>query len=82
MTGFFFICVTTFCKHDIAMSGEEVFQVMTCDFWLVSRTGLCGGVELFSVGGLGYVYFVMGSLKLNASIRSCLGKYKNVSCMF
>ena len=36
---------------------------------------------MFSVGGIRSVYFVIGSLYLSTSMRSCFGRYENTSYM-
>ena len=70
------------CKHGIAVLSEEAFHVMAYVSWLVSGIGSGGGDGLGIGGGLGCVYSFMGSLYLNASVRSCLGRYGNASCKF
>lgn len=67
-------------RHDIVVLSEEAFQVMMYDSWLVSIVGRCGGV--FSAEGVRCVYSIIGSLHFSAFMRSCLGRYENVFCMF
>ena len=38
----------------------------------------CGGIWVFSVGGVGDVSPIIGSLHPRASMRSALGRYGNV----
>ena len=74
--------VTRSCRHDIAVLSEEAFHVMMCDFWLVRDVGCCSGVCILSIGGVGYLYYVIGSFYLSASMRSWFTRNENVFCMF
>ena len=53
-----------------------------CNSLFVSKVGRCGSVWMLNIGGLGCVYYVIGLLYLSASIKSWVGLYENVSCMF
>ena len=70
------------CKQGIAVLREDTFQVMAYVSRLVRGIGPGGGVEWDIVAGVGNVYSWMGSLYLNASVRSWLGRYGNASCKF
>jgi hypothetical protein len=70
------------CKQGIAVLSEDAFQVMAYVSRLVRGIGTDGGVELRVGVGLGNVYSGMGSLYLNASVRSRFGRYGNASCKF
>ena len=70
------------CKQGIAVLSEDAFHVMAYVSRLVRGSWPGGGVELGIGAGLGNVYSWMGSLYLNASIRSWLGMYGNAACKF
>jgi hypothetical protein len=58
------------CKQGIAVLREDAFQVMAYVSWLVRGIGPGGGEEWDIGAGVGNVYSWMGSLYLNASVRS------------
>ena len=51
------------------VSSEEAFHVIMDDFWLVRGVGCCTCICIFSIMGVGCLYFVIASLHLSASIK-------------
>lgn len=56
------------------MLSDAAFHVMMYVSWLAGVVGLGGIVWLCTIGGVGCVYSVIGSVHLRVSVNNCWGR--------
>ena len=63
-------------RHGIDVLSDAAFHVS----WLVGVVGLGRGIWLCTIGGVGCMYSMIGSVHLSASMSNFWGKNGNVAC--
>ena len=66
-------------RHGIDVLSDAAFHVMMYVSWLVGVVGLGRGIWLCTIGGVGCMYSMIGSVHLSASMSNFWGKNGNVA---